>query len=200
MGQTSAGPEDCIETFVVSGGAQLTVSNGVVCFQCDVGAGNVSDPSFTISSSPISSDVGDTVEGVLVIFDSGNVFQIPAFIECTSGGSSATAYVLLQEFHPPLISGNITVREGHNLSLDCDASNSQPLPSVAWFSPQSLQLSDNRNLLVSNISRSQAGNYSCVATDSNQATLSSSVTVTVECEFCLFLFPATLCIFPHSST
>ena len=179
LGQT----EDCLETVVVSADAVETVSDGVICFQCDVGAGIVSSASYTVSGLPVGSDAGGTVEGVLVLYNSGSVFQPSAFVGCASGGSSATALVFLEEFQPPLISGNATVREGHTLVLECDASNSHPLPSVAWFSPQSLLLSGERRLVIGNISRNQAGLYSCVATDSNGATESSRVAVTVECEF-----------------
>ncbi|CAI8032691.1 Neogenin [Geodia barretti] len=172
--------EDCLETVVVSADAVETVSDGVICFQCDVGAGIVSSASYTVSGLPVGSDAGGTVEGVLVLYNSGSVFQPSAFVGCASGGSSATALVFLEEFQPPLISGNATVREGHTLVLECDASNSHPLPSVAWFSPQSLLLSGERRLVIGNISRNQAGLYSCVATDSNGATESSRVAVTVE--------------------
>ena len=187
-GQTAA-PGDCLETVVVSADAVETVSDGVICFQCDVGAGIVSSASFTVSGLPVGSDVGDTVEGVLVLYNSSSVFQPSAFVGCASGGSSATALVFLEEFQPPRISGNATVREGHTLVLECDASNSHPLPSVAWFSPQSLLLSGERRLVIGNISRNQAGLYSCEATDSNGGTKSSRVAVTVECEFAYFPCP-----------
>ena len=183
------GPEECVETVTVADGAVLTVQDGVVCFQCDLGSGALSEASFTVASSPVGVDMGRTVGGVLVLFDSGAVFQSPAFVVCTSGGQTASAFVNVGLFQPPLISGASTVREGYSLSLDCDASNSQPLPSVAWFSPHSTQLSEDRTLSLPSISRDQAGNYSCVATNSSGATHSSSVTVTVQCKFvCALLF------------
>ena len=87
-------------------------------------------------------------------------------------------------FQPPEITGERTVDEGDTLALDCDASNSQPLPSVAWLSPQSLVLTNVRILIVENITRSEAGTYTCVATaDSTGDMLINSTVVTVQCKW-----------------
>jgi hypothetical protein len=139
----------------------------------------VSDAAYTVSGVPVSGDAGVALSEVLVIFDSGNLFQPSAFVACTSGGQDASTFVSLGAFLPPQIIGAREVAEGDTLDLDCDASNSSPLPSVAWFSPQSGQVSDDRFLVMEDISRSEAGNYSCVATDSGGATQSSSVSVIV---------------------
>ena len=183
-----AQPEVCEETVVVSADALLAVSHGVICFQCNVGGGIVPEASYTVGFSPVASHVGHTVDGVLVIMNSTSVFQTPTFVGCTSGGLSASAFVFLREFRPPVISGNSSVSEGETLDLVCNASNSHPLTSVAWFSPQSLLLIDDRKLVVRNISRTQAGLYYCVATDLlSGATQTSTVAVTVTCVFMLLL-------------
>ena len=82
-----------------------------------------------------------------------------------------------------MISGQSTVDEGDTLSLDCDAANSQPLPSVEWFTPDATSISITRTLEIPAISRNQAGDYMCVATDSLSETQeSSTVLVTVNGE------------------
>ena len=85
-------------------------------------------------------------------------------------------------FEAPTISGDTAVMEGDTLSLDCDASNSQPLPSVAWFNPEGTMVTDNRDLEVTNISRTQSGMYKCVATDADDSTKNSIANVTVQCK------------------
>ena len=84
-------------------------------------------------------------------------------------------------FRAPMITGVTTVNEGDTLTLDCDASNSRPSPSVAWFDPEGEMVSDSRALMIENILRDATGTYSCVASESG-ATMTSSVTVTVQCE------------------
>ena len=72
--------------------------------------------------------------------------------------------------------------EGDTLSLDCDASNSQPLPTVAWLDPQGEEISSSRDNEIVGISRTQSGIYTCVATDSNGETQDTTVNVIVEGE------------------
>ena len=201
-GGQPSGPNDCLETATVSNGVSLTVSDGVVCFQCDLGSGIVSDASFTLNTLPVPRQVGTTVNGTLVIFDTGSAFQSFTFVRCSNGGENTVSSVVsLGQFLPPQIVGDSRVREGESLYLDCNADNSHPLPSVAWFSPLGLQLSEDRSLVVDNISRSEVGNYSCVATNSSMATQSSSVTVSVECKSAKPLIPCyPTTLIPSSST
>ena len=82
-----------------------------------------------------------------------------------------------------MISGQSTVDEGDTLGLDCNAGNSQPLPSVEWFTPDTTSISITRTLEIPAISRNQAGDYTCVATDSlSGAQENSTVLVTVNGE------------------
>jgi len=83
---------------------------------------------------------------------------------------------------PLTITGDTAVMEGDTLSLDCDASNSQPLPSVEWINPQGVVVSDTRNIEIVGISRTQGGKYTCVAAAENGETQNSTVNVTVEGE------------------
>ena len=67
--------------------------------------------------------------------------------------------------------------------MDCDASNSGPLPSVQWLNPQGGVASISRDLEIEDIQRDAAGVYTCVATSADgEETLNSSVNVIVQCE------------------
>ena len=117
-----------------------------------------------------------------MIFETDEVFDTShVTVQCSSGGGIFNLIVFLRSmcfglysfcmtvttlfhnlhhytvFEAPTISGNTTVMEGDTLSLDCDASNSQPLPRVAWFSPEGTLITNNRGLEVANISRTQSG-------------------------------------------
>ena len=85
-------------------------------------------------------------------------------------------------FRPPVITGNTTLNEGDTLYLDCDASNSRPLPSVKWFSPEGVNVSNDRFLESMNIQRSAAGIYTCLAISRSGATMNSTVNVIVQCK------------------
>ena len=67
--------------------------------------------------------------------------------------------------------------------MDCDASNSAPLPSVQWLNPQGVMVSNDRFLEIEDIQRNATGEYTCVATSvDGQETLNSTVNVTVQGE------------------
>lgn len=76
-------------------------------------------------------------------------------------------------FQPPVITGSTTVAVGGTLSLDCDASNSAPTPSVVWLDPQRMVVTNSRDLVIDNIQRSAAGTYMCVATVADDSHTSS---------------------------
>ena len=84
-------------------------------------------------------------------------------------------------FRAPVITGVTVINEGSTLDLDCDTSNSRPIPSVEWFNPDGDLISNSRQLRIMDIQQSAAGMYTCVATQS-RATMSSSVNVTVQCK------------------
>ena len=79
-----------------------------------------------------------------------------------------------------MISGESTLTEGGSLSLDCDPSNSAPLPTVHWSTSQGEVISD-RSIEIEGIDRSEAGTYTCVVTLDGD-TRSSTVDVIVKCE------------------
>ena len=78
----------------------------------------------------------------------------------------------------PIPDKNIT--EGGNLTLTCKASGT-PSPTVSWIKVSSGQRNDGNVLQLTNISRSQAGDYRCEA--SNECGNSSEpVNIDVQCE------------------
>ena len=84
------------------------------------------------------------------------------------------------EFNRPLISGETTVSEGDTLYLSCDGSNSDPLPTLHWVSPDGETVSDTGQLVIMDITRNMSGLYTCVATLPNSTmTLNTTVSVTV---------------------
>ena len=82
-----------------------------------------------------------------------------------------------------MVSGVTTVNEGDTLELNCDFSNSRPLPPVKWLSPDEEIASIAAQLTIVNITRNLAGNYTCIATNViSGATMSSSAYITILCE------------------
>ena len=74
--------------------------------------------------------------------------------------------------------------EGVTLSLECDSSNSAPLPTVHWLSPDGEMISDSRHLTISNITRDMAGTYTCIAiSDNTRATMNATVNIIVNGEW-----------------
>ena len=89
--------------------------------------------------------------------------------------------MFLAVFQPPIITGETTVIEGHALDLECDATNSAPLPSVQWLNPQGVMVSNDKNLDIVNISRNGTGVYTCIATSNDGETMSSTANVIIKC-------------------
>ena len=82
-----------------------------------------------------------------------------------------------------MVSGVTTVNEGDTLELNCDASNSRPLPRIKWLSPDGESVSNVAQLKIVNITRTLAGNYTCIATHIISGdTMSSSAYITILCE------------------
>ena len=80
----------------------MFVPPGTVCFQCDFGSGVATDSTFQINNSPVSSGEGITVMGVLVIFNSEQVFETSSArtVRCERGGSAINAITFLEsELH-----------------------------------------------------------------------------------------------------
>ena len=69
--------------------------------------------------------------------------------------------------------------EGDTLYLSCDGSNSDPLPTLHWVSPDGETVNDTGQLVIMDITRNMSGLYSCVATLPNSTmTMNTTVSVT----------------------
>ena len=83
-----------------------------------------------------------------------------------------------------------TTTEGNNLILFCNATGN-PVPTVSWTkdgSPISsnsrISLSDdNKQLTITNVNRTDSGEYRCVASNSLGNDTSSAATVDVLCKY-----------------
>ena len=77
--------------------------------------------------------------------------------------------------------------EGDTLYLSCDGSNSDPLPTLHWVSPDGETVSDTGQLVIMDITRNMSGLYTCVATlPHSNMTLNTTVSVTItEGERCM---------------
>ena len=126
--------------------------------QCIFGGALATEASFQIENNQVAPSEGTVVNGTLVVFEHGSKSQHYQYWMNDS-------CVLSAGFRPPVISGVTTVNEGDTLELNCDASNSRPLPPVKWFSPDGNLISNNSQLTIVNITRTLAGNYTCIATN-----------------------------------
>ena len=84
---------------------------------------------------------------------------------------------------PPIITGETTVNEGGTLFLTCDSTNSNREPRAQWFDKDGQVVSPSGLLNILNITRSQAGSYTCRTSPPNDDnSTSTTVTVVVQCE------------------
>ena len=77
-----------------------------------------------------------------------------------------------------------TITEGGNLNLSCNASGTLPLV-VSWVRISTGQRFDVSVLQLTNINRTQAGNYRCEASN-DCGNESKTATVDVKCKFSFF--------------
>ena len=83
---------------------------------------------------------------------------------------------------PPLITGPRTVNESDDLTLTCDHSASVPVDRFYWVMPNGSVLMNRPSIVLTNIMRSSSGNYTCNVQDDRNNTVSSTVTITVQCK------------------
>ena len=80
--------------------------------------------------------------------------------------------------------------EGVKMSLQCNVTVANPEPNITWYSAtgNDTVLSNAVHLTFSNISRSNSGNYFCVAENGIGPKLTSGmITLNVQCKFIDFL-------------
>ena len=82
------------------------------------------------------------------------------------------------------------VTEGDNVTLSCNASGN-PVPTISWTRDGSLVSSGdqrisfeagNRQLTITNVNRTDRGEYLCVADNSEGNDTSNSITLDVKCK------------------
>ena len=83
---------------------------------------------------------------------------------------------------PPIITGPKTVNESDDLTLTCDHSASLPVDRFYWVMPNRSVLMNVASIVLTNISRSSSGNYTCNIQDDRNNTVSSTVTIVVQCK------------------
>ena len=83
------------------------------------------------------------------------------------------------------------VTEGDNVTLSCNASG-DPLSTITWTRNGSVLNSsvprislgaESRELTITNISRTDSGEYRCVANNSEGTNISQPATLDVKCKF-----------------
>ena len=85
---------------------------------------------------------------------------------------------------------NVEVREGNNVTLSCNATGN-PEPTISWTKDGSPINSnsrnsfsaDNKQLTITNVNRTDSGEYRCVASNSVGKKTSNAATVDVKCKY-----------------
>ena len=87
-GDNPPGPNDCIATLnITSDLGVLLAPPGVVCIQCTFNGVPATDATFQLDNGAVDPEDGVTVNGVLVVCDSEQVFSTSSStdLSCTSG-------------------------------------------------------------------------------------------------------------------
>ena len=91
------GPDDCTANVSLTTGATtIEIPPGTVCVQCIINGEVVDDAQFQLQGSNIDPSKGRTVDGVLVLFQTENVFVPNASptLRCFSSSGSTMALVI----------------------------------------------------------------------------------------------------------
>ena len=90
------GPDDCVANVTISMSEDVVPSiPGTVCIECSVGGEVANDTVFQINGSDIDASIGRVVHGVLVVFDTKSVFNIPMCVQCMSISLNVSHSVLM---------------------------------------------------------------------------------------------------------
>ena len=92
---------------------------------------------------------------------------------------------------------NVTATEGENVTLSCNASG-DPTPTILWTKNGSAVSTsgdprvsfgvDNKTLAITNVSRSDSGQYRCKADNNNGTSTSDAATLEIQCKKIGLLF------------
>ena len=100
MHSQQLGPENCVANFSLEASdVILNVPPGTACIECVFGGVVATDAEFQIDNSDIDASEGRVEDGVLVVFDTENVFDITYDdIRCSSSSYSDyhSAIIVLQ--------------------------------------------------------------------------------------------------------
>ena len=87
----------------------------------------------------------------------------------------------------------VTIREGQNMTLFCNASGN-PVPTISWtihghpvntsHNPRISFSDDKKQLIITNVSRTDSGEYQCVARNRVGNDTSNASIVDVQCKSC----------------
>ena len=90
------GPEDCTANVSLSTGAVIEIPPGTVCVECIINGEVVDDAQFQLQGSNIDPSKGRIVNGVLVLFETGNVFGPgdSPMLRCFNSSVSTQALVI----------------------------------------------------------------------------------------------------------
>ena len=91
------GPEDCTANVSLSTGAStIVIPTGTVCVRCVINGEVVDDAQFQLQGSNIDPSKGRTVDGVLVLLDTENVFvpNVNPTLRCFSSSGSTQVLVI----------------------------------------------------------------------------------------------------------
>ena len=85
----------------------------------------------------------------------------------------------------------VTIREGQNITLSCNASGN-PVPTISWtihghpvntsHNPRISFSDDKKQLIITNVSRTDSGEYRCVAKNRVGSDISDASIVDVQCK------------------
>ena len=94
--QSGSGQEGCIVNVPISSGV-IFVPPGTVCIECVLDSVLATDAEFQIDNQNIDESVGIEDNGVLVVFNTENVFSSSSTrtLKCTSDGNMAQALIIL---------------------------------------------------------------------------------------------------------
>ena len=94
--------------------------------------------------------------------------------------------------------GSVAEKEGNNVTLSCDAT-ANPVPTISWIRDGSsvnttintrISFSeDNKQLTITNVSRTDSGEYGCVARNRLGNATSNAATLDIQCNVLRNSFP-----------
>ena len=92
------GPDDCVDNVTIAvSDVIINVPPGTVCIECSVGDEVADDATIQIDNTNINENIGRVVDGVLVVFDTENVFSTSSAtdVQCMSVDLSINHSVLV---------------------------------------------------------------------------------------------------------